>query len=72
MATICNMGAEIGATTSVFPYNRRMADYLKATNREAIAQEANKVEKVLLNSDASKFTAIYLKLEICFEFFCRC
>ena len=33
MGTICNMGAEIGATTSVFPYNYRMQDYLKATNR---------------------------------------
>lgn len=34
MGTICNMGAEIGATTSVFPYNQRMAEYLKATKRE--------------------------------------
>ncbi len=34
MGTICNMGAEIGATTSVFPYNERMAEYLKATKRE--------------------------------------
>ena len=33
MGTICNMGAEIGATTSVFPFNHRMADYLVATNR---------------------------------------
>ena len=33
MGTICNMGAEIGATTSVFPYNYRMQDYLKATGR---------------------------------------
>ena len=33
MGTICNMGAEIGATTSVFPYNHRMQDYLKATDR---------------------------------------
>ncbi len=33
MGTICNMGAEIGATTSVFPYNKRMAEYLKATKR---------------------------------------
>ncbi len=33
MGTICNMGAEIGATTSVFPYNHRMSDYLKATDR---------------------------------------
>lgn len=32
-ATICNMGAEIGATTSLFPYGPRMADYLKSTNR---------------------------------------
>jgi hypothetical protein len=34
MGTICNMGAEIGATTSVFPYNSRMADYLAATDRK--------------------------------------
>jgi aconitate hydratase len=34
MGTICNMGAEIGATTSVFPYNERMGEYLKATKRE--------------------------------------
>ncbi|NP_001171859.1 aconitate hydratase, mitochondrial [Saccoglossus kowalevskii] len=42
MATICNMGAEVGATTSVFPYNRRMRDYLKATNRSGIAEAADK------------------------------
>lgn len=36
MGTICNMGAEIGATTSIFPYNHRMQDYLKATNREGL------------------------------------
>lgn len=34
MGTICNMGAEIGATTSVFPYNHRMKDYLVATGRQ--------------------------------------
>ena len=34
MGTICNMGAEIGATTSVFPFNERMAEYLRATKRE--------------------------------------
>lgn len=33
MATICNMGAEIGATTSVFPYNHRMKTYLEKTGR---------------------------------------
>eukprot|EP00126_Sphaerothecum_destruens_P010026 Sdes_comp20659_c0_seq1m15967 len=41
MGTICNMGAEIGATTSVFPYNKRMADYLKATKRGYIADFAD-------------------------------
>ncbi len=40
-ATICNMGAEIGATTSVFAYDDAMARYLKATGREAIADLAN-------------------------------
>lgn len=52
MGTICNMGAEIGATTSVFPYNHRMQDYLKATNREDIASLANNY-KGLLSSDSN-------------------
>ena len=38
--TVCNMGAEIGATTSMFPYNRRQYDYLVATGREDIAKLA--------------------------------
>ncbi|MBT5554349.1 MAG: aconitate hydratase [Ilumatobacter sp.] len=42
-ATICNMGAEIGATTSVFGYDQNMSQYLKATGREAIADAADKV-----------------------------
>src|SRR6478752_4946249 len=42
-ATICNMGAEIGATTSLFAYDTNMALYLKATGREAIADAADKV-----------------------------
>ena len=41
--TICNMGAEIGATTSLFPYDANMAAYLKATSREEIADAANAV-----------------------------
>ena len=36
MATICNMGAEVGATTSLFPFNKRMSAYLKATARGGI------------------------------------
>ncbi len=39
-ATITNMGAEIGATTSIFPYDDRSATYLKATGREAFADLA--------------------------------
>lgn len=51
MATICNMGAEIGATTSVFPFNERMATYLNATGRSAIADEARKYQNKLLAAD---------------------
>lgn len=40
-ATITNMGAEIGATCSVFPYDERMETYLKYTNRSDIADLAN-------------------------------
>lgn len=40
MGTICNMGAEIGATTSLFPFNERMAEYLSATKRANIANYA--------------------------------
>lgn len=53
MATICNMGAEIGATTSVFPYTRSMREYLRATNRAAVAEEADRVGAHLLAADPS-------------------
>ncbi|HEX6334118.1 MAG TPA: aconitate hydratase [Flavisolibacter sp.] len=46
-STICNMGAEIGATTSVFGYDDRMAAYLKATGREAVAALADKIREHL-------------------------
>ena len=41
-ATICNMGAEIGATTSIFGYDQNMANYLIATGRERVAELADK------------------------------
>lgn len=41
MATICNMGAEIGATTSVFPYNHRMRTYLEKTGRGRMLRPYN-------------------------------
>ena len=52
MSTICNMGAELGATTSVFPFNQRMADYLGATERSEIAAEAAKYRDSFLSPDA--------------------
>jgi aconitate hydratase len=45
--TICNMGAEIGATTSTFGYDESMERYLRATDREDVADEANKVKEYL-------------------------
>ena len=52
MGTICNMGAELGATTSVFPFNARMAEYLAATERTKITAEAAKYKDSLLSPDA--------------------
>ena len=41
--TICNMGAEIGATTSIFGYDPKMADYLKGTGRADVAEAADAI-----------------------------
>jgi len=46
-ATITNMGAEIGATCSIFPYDERMELYLKSTGRKEIAELANKYKEHL-------------------------
>ena len=45
--TICNMGAEVGATTSIFGYDEKMSDYLRATNREEVANMADKLREHL-------------------------
>ncbi len=45
--TICNMGAEIGATTSLFGYDTKMKDYLVGTDRADVAAEADKVAEHL-------------------------
>lgn len=50
-ATICNMGAEIGATTSVFAYDDAVARYLKSTGREEIADAADAVAHHLRSDD---------------------
>lgn len=51
MGTICNMGAEIGATTSMFGYTPSMGEYLHATNRGYIADECNALSDELLRAD---------------------
>ncbi|HRJ30229.1 MAG TPA: aconitate hydratase [Cyclobacteriaceae bacterium] len=45
--TICNMGAEIGATTSTFGYDEKMAEYLRGTGRKEVADLANSVKEHL-------------------------
>lgn len=57
-ATICNMGAEIGATTSIFAYDKNMSTYLRHTGREGIADLADAImphlradEEVTLNPE---------------------
>ncbi len=49
--TICNMGAEIGATTSTFGYDDSMERFLRATDRAEIADEANKIREYLTGDD---------------------
>ena len=49
--TICNMGAEIGATTSTFGYDESMSRYLKATGRTAVAEAADAVKSFLTGDD---------------------
>ncbi len=49
--TICNMGAEVGATTSIFAYGTKMAEYLRATDRSDVADEADKMADYLRADD---------------------
>ncbi|KAF2175548.1 aconitate hydratase [Zopfia rhizophila CBS 207.26] len=55
MGTICNMGAEIGATTSVFPFNDRMYDYLAATKRKEIGDFAREYAKELREDEGAEY-----------------
>ncbi len=52
--TICNMGAEIGATTSIFGYDQKMEKYLVGTGREGIAEMAGKI-RTYLTADAEVY-----------------
>ncbi|UPL02066.1 hypothetical protein LCI18_013000 [Fusarium solani-melongenae] len=51
MATPCNMSAEVGSTSCIFPYSEAMARYLSATKRGDIAKYADTFKQVLLNAD---------------------
>ena len=57
-ATICNMGAEIGATCSVFGYDQHMSDYLKATGRGDIASAADKVTDHLRADEGAQYDKV--------------
>jgi len=58
MATICNMGAEIGATTSIFPFNKRMAAYLESTGRSKIADLAASYSGILTPDAGAEYDQI--------------
>jgi len=55
MATICNMGAEIGATTSIFPFNERMSRYLVSTNRSDIAKSCEQYAAMLDADEGAEY-----------------
>ncbi|KAF5551538.1 aconitate hydratase mitochondrial [Fusarium mexicanum] len=50
MATICNMGAEVGATTSIFPYTKASARYLDSTRRSQVNKNIEALETFASNS----------------------
>ncbi len=59
-ATITNMGAEIGATCSIFPYDKKMENYLRATGRAELADLANKhIDILTQDEDVEKNPAKY-------------
>ncbi|MFV0418747.1 MAG: aconitate hydratase [Dysgonomonas sp.] len=70
-ATICNMGAEVGATTSIFPYDKKASEYLNATGREDVAGMADKIinelqpdEEVTINPEKYFDQVIKIDLSI--------
>jgi aconitate hydratase len=60
--TICNMGAEIGATTSTFGYDASIERYLRATGRDEVADAANKIAPYLTGDDE-----VYANPEVYFD-----
>ena len=67
--TICNMGAEIGATTSIFPFDDRMKAYLEKTERSEVAQLANENAQYLkadpeIEQDAQKYYDQVIEIDL--------
>ncbi len=67
--TICNMGAEIGATTSLFPYDQRMAAYLRATERGDVATLAEAMAAYLqpdpeVEADPARFYDRVIEIDL--------
>lgn len=67
--TICNMGAEIGATTSLFGYDDKMAEYLKGTGRAEVAHLANQISDHLAGdpevySDPEKYFDKVIEIDL--------
>lgn len=67
--TVCNMGAEIGATCSLFAYDEKMSDYLKATGRAEVAKLANNIKEHLrpdeeVYADPAKYYDQLLELDL--------
>ncbi|VDM75332.1 unnamed protein product [Strongylus vulgaris] len=58
MGTICNMGAEVGATTSVFPFNQSMKEYLESTERADIAKEAEQYKDLLRADEGAHYDSV--------------
>lgn len=55
MATVCNMGAETGATTSIFPYAPQMADYLRANHRHEMADAVKSIAPELQADEGAEY-----------------
>ncbi|MEQ8763996.1 MAG: aconitate hydratase [Planctomycetota bacterium] len=68
--TITNMGAELGATTSIFPYDERMASYLGGTGRKKLAELAEKHRSLLVadpevEKDPERYYEKVIEIDLC-------
>ena len=66
--TICNMGAEVGATCSVFAYDDSMKRYLEATGRKAVAEQADKYAEFLKADPEVMAVLSVTELEALFDY----